>query len=51
MLLDLLLNHHDRVENADCLHFCVWVEGGQVRRMPAQGTDLPWTNSLSLRRN
>jgi hypothetical protein len=26
---------NDRVGNADCLHFCYWVEGGQVRCMPA----------------
>jgi hypothetical protein len=40
-LLDFLFGQQDRIGNIDYLTYWHWVEGGQVRRMPAQGAHFP----------
>jgi hypothetical protein len=40
-LLDFLFSQQDRIGNIDYLTDWHWVEGGQVRRMPAQGAHPP----------
>jgi hypothetical protein len=40
-LLDYLFGQQDRIGNIDYLTYWYWVEGGQVRRMPAQGAHRP----------
>jgi len=40
-LLDYLFSQQDRIGNIDYLSYWYWVEGGQVRRMPARGGHPP----------
>jgi hypothetical protein len=41
MLLDYIFSQQDRIGNIDYLTYWYWVEGGQVRRMPAHGAHPP----------
>jgi hypothetical protein len=40
-LLDYVFSQQDRIGNIDYLPYWHWVEGGEVRRMPAQGAHPP----------
>jgi len=40
-LLDYIFSQQDRIGNIDYLTYWYWVEGGQVRRMPAHGAHPP----------
>ena len=40
-LLDYIFSQQDRIGNIDYLTYWYWVEGGQVRRMPAHGSHPP----------
>jgi hypothetical protein len=40
-LLDFIFSQQDRIGNIDYLTYWYWVEGGQVRRMPAHGQHAP----------
>jgi len=40
-LLDFIFSQQDRIGNIDYVAYWYWVEGGEVRRMPAHGTHAP----------
>jgi hypothetical protein len=40
-LLDYIFSQQDRIGNIDYLTYWYWVDNGQIRRMPASGTQLP----------
>ncbi|MGB3430014.1 MAG: hypothetical protein WBA53_17760, partial [Burkholderiaceae bacterium] len=40
-LLDFIFSQQDRIGNIDYVTYWYWIEGGQVRRMPAHGNHAP----------
>jgi len=40
-LLDFIFSQQDRIGNIDYLSYWYWVDNGQIRHMPASGTQLP----------
>jgi hypothetical protein len=40
-LLDYIFSQQDRIGNIDYLVYWYWVDDGEIRRMPASGTQLP----------